>query len=208
MSDKHIHSDAALVILADGALLAERNQQLRENNEAILDFNLLPSLVAKAVGTVAPSKESSYFFTVGARTAETFVKNISSAWSVQQFPLRAFAVACQCGRPSVRFTSAIAWALGSAGSRAQKGRVVCVSNDPGLVMPVRFAIDQGVDACLAWPAPAGEEIRYFAGRNEVPLVILDAAEGSMPKPPQSFGRTFLSEPAAQHETGSRRSRRE
>lgn len=181
-----------LVVLADGALLSERNAHLKESGEPTLDFRTIPDLVAQALGAdVEPSKETSYYFQIGARSAEQFIANISTAWTVQAFPLRAFAAPCQCGKPSVRFTSAIAWAVGNIAGRRVNDHVVCVSNDPALVMPIRFARDQGVDARMAWLAPAGEEVRYFASRNDVPLLLLEAAEGQMLKAPQTFGQTFL-----------------
>src|SRR5690606_28266465 len=116
-----------LVILADGALLSERNAQLKEAGEPFLDFRTIPSLVADALKEAAPpEKEKCYFFQVGARAAETFIASISTNWTVQSFPLRAFAAACQCGKPSVRFSSAIGWALGNAAGRGTTDLVVCV----------------------------------------------------------------------------------
>lgn len=186
-----------LVILADGALLSERNARLKETGEWALDFNQIPSLVAKAVdAALVPTKETSYFFAVGAKAAESFITSISAAWTVHPFPLRAFSNACACGKPTVRFSPAIAWALGNASGEASRDVIVCLSNDPGLVMPIRFARDRNVDARLAWPDAAGEEVRYFANRNDVPLVHLEAGEGHLPKPPQSFGQTFLRPPTS------------
>ncbi|MCA8952051.1 MAG: hypothetical protein KDE27_21255 [Planctomycetes bacterium] len=199
-----------LVILADGALLAEMNGQMKERDERFVDFLTIPQLVADALGgEVRPAKETNYFFQVGARAAEKFVASISSAWTVQSFPMRAFSASCSCGKSSVRFSSAIGWALGNVSGRGSSDAVVCVSSDPGLVMPIRFARDQGVDAYMAWMAPIGEEVRYFSARNDVPLLELAAADGQLQKSPDSFGQTFLkmTSSSSANEPGRPRSRR-
>jgi hypothetical protein len=187
-----------LIVLADGALLYERNARSKEGGDGYLDFNRLPELVAGSLG-MDPSgvvRDDCYFFMIGAQNAEQFTAKISSAWTVQAFPLRSFATACACGRNTVRFTAAIAWALGSVGSRARQGDcVVAVSNDVSLVMPLRFARDQQVDARMAWPDSLGEEARFFAERNEVPTIAVEVPESSVVPGRQSFGRLFLRENA-------------
>lgn len=187
-----------LILLADGALLFERNTRLKEaapGESTQIDFAQLPSAVCAALGLErkAPPKADCYFFAVGSGSpaAETFIARISAAWTVHTFPLRAFSSACSCVKPPVRFSTAIAWAVGSVPSRGGRDRVVCISNDTTLVLPLRFARDQGVDAQLAWPDQLGEEVRYFAARNEVPTLLLDVGESNLSAPRSSFGKSFL-----------------
>lgn len=186
-----------VVILADGGLLYERNARLKEGNRgaedpAPVDFTKLPGAVAQALGVkTVPSKANSYFFAVGSQSAEAFLERMSSTWTVQAFPMRAFGVACACGKLAVRFTSAIAWALGNVAGRRQEETVVVISNDPAIVLPIRFARDQGVDARIAWPDPLGEEARFFATKNNVDALVLDVQEGALFTPHQSFGSLFL-----------------
>lgn len=190
-----------LVLLADGALLHDRNGRLRDLREpgeaGTVDFLKLPSAVAKAaqLPPEAVKKEDSYFFTVGSQKAESFLVQMAQSWTVQTFPLRAFTSACTCGTTTVKFSTVIAWALGRIPAKSDEHLVVCISNDPALVLPVRFSRDQGIDARMAWPDALTEEAKYFAARNEVPVLHLDAAEGPTSSPRHSFGHVFLQDAA-------------
>lgn len=207
-------SPSRLILLADGALLHERNTRLKDaapGESTQIDFAQLPSAVCAALGLdrKAPPKSDCYFFAVGSGSAaaEAFISRISATWTVHTFPLRAFSSSCTCAKPSVRFSTAIAWAIGSVPSRGGRDRVVCISNDTTLVLPLRFARDQGVDAQLAWPDQLGEEARYFAARNEVPTLLLDVGESSMPAPRSSFGKAFLQDSTRSSRESISKSRR-
>lgn len=187
-------SPGDLVLLADGALLGELNQRLRDEGARFLDFTTLPSEVARGLGSPfgEPSRESCYFFTVGSQSAEGFVSRISGAWTVQTYPLRSSTVPCaQCGNSTVTFSTAIAWALGRASAQTPPPTVVCVSSDVRLIMPIRFSREGGMDTRLCWPGPLSEEVRFFAQRNGVPLLELQVREDMQVRSDDSFGKSFL-----------------
>lgn len=186
-----------LILLADGALLHARNAKAKEKggdaSGPVLDFLKVPTAIAKTLGQADPPPASDcHWFMVGAQNASKFIEAISQAWSVHEFPLRAFAQAVGTGDSQVRFTPAIAWALGNVASSSLKPTVVVVSNDPAIIFPAKFTIDRGAaDVILAWPDALVDEARYFADYNEVRVLPLDPNEVRAPGFRPSFGRTFL-----------------
>lgn len=186
-----------LIVLADGALLHARNAKAKEKGGdgvgPVLDFLKVPTAIAKTLGrTEPPPAGDCHWFMVGAQNAGKFIETISHSWSVHEFPLRAFAPSSSSGEGQVRFTPAIAWALGNVASSSIKPTVVVVSNDPAIVFPAKFTIDRGTaDVMLAWPDALGDEARHFADWNEVRVLLLDPQEVRAPGFRPSFGRTFL-----------------
>jgi hypothetical protein len=188
-----------LIILADGALLHARNAKAKDKSTEgagpVLDFLKVPTAIAKTLGLSGPPAASDcHWFMVGAQNASKFIETISQAWSVHEFPLRAFSPSPSTGEGQVRFTPAIAWALGNVASSELKPTVIVVSNDPGVIFPAKFTIDRGTaDVMLAWPDPLSDEARHFADWNEVRVLPFDPNEVRAPGHRPSFGRTFLAQ---------------
>lgn len=174
--------NSCIISIADGSLLRRRNSAARStspqpNHLHLIDFLRIPEAISAALRLPASSVDPtrSYFVTVGSQTGEAFVDRLKKAWTVQTFPLRAFKQSCACGTADVRFSTILAWALGRMPTDKPDQTVVCISNDPALVMPLRFARELGIDARLAWVDPLGEEASFFADSNHVPVVKLDTA---------------------------------
>ena len=192
-------TDDRLIVLADGALLHARNLRAKERGGSVgpvLDFLKVPSAIAKQLDCTTPPRSDCHWFMVGAQNAGRFIEAIEQAWSVHEFPLRAFGTPGTDGEIQVRFTPAIAWALGNVATSDKKPVVVVASNDPAIIFPARFTIDRGAaDVLLAWPDPLGEEARYFADSNELRVLPLDPDDVRAPGYRPSFGRTFLADPS-------------
>lgn len=199
MPTQSAESNRLLFLYADGGALADLNDNLRIEDSAErrrIDFVRLPEMAiqrlrqADNVANVECPKEGRIFFQLGTTSSNSFVAKMAPQWSMMSIPLGM----CRYDRAGqldgrvpfrCRFHAMIGYHLGFLAGKCEslsRSLIVgVISDDAQLVPAIADARDHGLDVRLVWPEFAlPAETKYFAERNNVPLLLLENLAGTSP----------------------------
>lgn len=157
---------AKLIILADGALVHQRNQMLKEEQLGKkLDYTTIQTMIKNNLNLNADIETSAHWFMVGSGNAHTFVKKMEeTGWKTHPFPLRAFSREDE----KVKFTSVISLILGTMLDIKEPRIVVIISQDPALVFSVKYIqSNRNLNVSICWPDPFYSEMTFFLTREQI-----------------------------------------